>query len=176
MIFAAGKVDCGPLDERVGDLADKLVSTMSRRFKGAHEVSVRELKGRVNGGVVGFLGVSQLVAFPHRTDFTARNRTVKRDPIAALPVYELQAAFIEVTQSPMPQLGIGHRIYRLPLSSVSINTEVWLEEVEFFGLSAKSHGDVARLQSEFVGIENLNDTLSRCRFYREKVAPNTGHN
>ena len=32
LIFTAGDVHCGPLGEVVGDLADKLVSTMSRWF------------------------------------------------------------------------------------------------------------------------------------------------
>ena len=54
MIFAAEEIDCCPLGELVGDLADKLVFNMSRRFEGANEISVHELKGRINGGVVGF--------------------------------------------------------------------------------------------------------------------------
>ena len=93
---------------------------MSRRFEGAHEISVHELKGRVNGGVFGFLGASQLMAFPHCTDVTVRNRTVKCNPIAVLPVHE--AALVEVTQSPVPRLGVGHRIHRQLLSCVSIRT------------------------------------------------------
>ena len=97
---------------------------MSRRFEGAYEVSVPELKGRINGGVVGFLGVSQLMAFPHRADVTVRDRTVKCDPIAVLPIHELQAALVDMTQPPVPHLGIGHRIHRQLLSCVSIRTEV----------------------------------------------------
>ena len=111
LIFATDKVDCGPFGELVGDLADKLVSTMSRRFEGAHEISVHDLKGRINGGVVSFLGVSQLMAFPHRTYVTVRNRTVECDSIAILSVHELEATLIEVSQPPAPHLGIGHRIH-----------------------------------------------------------------
>ena len=49
---------------------------MSRRFQGAHEISVHELEGLIYGGVFGFPGVSQLMTFPDRTDVTVRNRTV----------------------------------------------------------------------------------------------------
>ena len=67
MIFAAEKVDGGQLDELVGNLADKIISTMGRRFEGAHEISVHELKGGINSVVVGFLLVNQLIVFLHRT-------------------------------------------------------------------------------------------------------------
>ena len=81
MIFAAKKVGCGLLGELVGDLLDKLVSTMSSRFEGAHEIYVHELKGRIHGGAVGFLRVSQLKALHQRTDVTARNKAVKCDAL-----------------------------------------------------------------------------------------------
>ena len=115
--------------------------------------------------MVGFLGVSQLMAFPHRTDVTVRNKTVKCDPIAVILVHLLQAALIEVTQPPLPHLGISHRIHRHLLSCVSICTEVFLEGVEIVARSAKWHGDVARLQPGSVDIENRNDALPRCCFY-----------
>ena len=89
---------------------------MSRRFEGAHEISVHELKGRIDGGVVGFLGVSQLMAFFHRTAVTVRNITVKCDPTAALPDHELQAAVINGSQPPVQHSGIGHHIHRQLLS------------------------------------------------------------
>ena len=97
---------------------------MSRRFEGAHDISVHELKGCINDGEVGFLGVSQLMTFPHRTDVAVRNRTVKCDSNAALSVRELQATLIDVAQPPVPHLGIDHRIHRQLLSCVTIRTEV----------------------------------------------------
>ena len=97
---------------------------MNRRFEGAHEISVHELKGRMNGDVVDILGVSQLVAFRQRTDVTVRHKTVKCDPTAVLPVHELQVALVEVAQPPVPHLGLSHRIYRQLFSCVPIRTEV----------------------------------------------------
>jgi len=97
---------------------------MSRRFQGAHEISVHEMKGLINGGVFGFPGVSQLMTFPDRTDVTVRNRTVKCNPIALLPVHALMAALLEVTHRPVPHLGIDQRIHCHLLSSLSIRTEV----------------------------------------------------
>ena len=80
MICAAGKIDCGSPRELVGYFADNLVSTVIRRFEGAHETSIHALKGHIKVGAFSFLGVNQLMAFPHRTDVTVRNRTVKCDP------------------------------------------------------------------------------------------------
>ena len=97
---------------------------MSRLFEGAHEIFVHELKGRINGGVLGVIGVSQLMAFPHRTDVTVRNRTVKCLSIAVLPSHELQVALVEVVKPPVSHLGIGYRMHRQLLSCVSIRTEV----------------------------------------------------
>ena len=47
------------------------------------------------------VGVSQLVTFSHRTDVTARYRTVRWDAIAVQPVHEFKAALVEVTQPPV---------------------------------------------------------------------------
>ena len=80
-MFAAEKADCGPLGELVSDLADKHVSSKSRGFEGTHEISVHEPEGRINGGVFGFRGVSQLILFRHRTDVT-----VRREPSNATPL------------------------------------------------------------------------------------------
>ena len=95
---------------------------MSRRFEGAREISVHEPKGRIKGDVFGFPGASLLMAFPHRTYITVRNRTVKCDRIAVIPVHELKVAHVEVTMPPVPHLGVGHRINRQLLSCVSIRT------------------------------------------------------
>ena len=97
---------------------------MSRRFEGAHEISVHEMKGFINSGVFGFLGVSQLMTFPDRTDVTVRKGTVKCDPFPLLPAHTLKAALREVTHRPVPYLGIDQRIHRHLLSSLSICTEV----------------------------------------------------
>ena len=64
------------------------------------------------------------MAFPHRTDVIVCNMTIICDPITVLPVHDLKAALVEVTQPPVLHLGIGHRIHRQLLSSVSICTEV----------------------------------------------------
>ena len=111
------------------------------------------MKGLINGGVFGFPGVSQLMTFPDRTDVTVRNRTVQCNPIALLPVHALKAALLEVTHRPVPHLGIGQRIYRHLLSSLSISTEVQIEGTEMVVHSAKWCGNIARLQSGFVDIE-----------------------
>ena len=70
------------------------------------------------------------MAFPHRTDVTVRNRTVKRDLITVCSVHELQDALSMVIQPPVPHLSIGNRIHSHLLSCVCIRTEVWLEGVE----------------------------------------------
>ena len=97
---------------------------MSRQFEGAHEITVHKLKERISGGVVGSLGVSQLMAFPHRIDVTVRNRTVKCDVSTVISVHGLQAALVKVTQPPVPHLGISHRIHRQLISCVDMRTEV----------------------------------------------------
>ena len=97
---------------------------MSRRFEEAHEIVVHELKGSIDGGVLTFLGVSQLMVFPRPTYVAGRYRTVKCDSIAVLPVHELEAALVEVTQPPVPHLGIGHRMNRQLFVCISIRTEV----------------------------------------------------
>lgn len=64
MLFTAEKVDCGPFRELIGDLAEKLVSTVCRRLERAHEIAIHKLKGLIDGGVSGFLELSQLMTFP----------------------------------------------------------------------------------------------------------------
>ena len=78
---------------------------MSRRFEGAHEISVHELNGCIRRGWLSRGG--QLMPSPYRTYVTVRNRTVKCDPITVRSVYELQAALVKVTQPPMPHLSIA---------------------------------------------------------------------
>ena len=96
---------------------------MSRRFEGALEISAHEMKGLINGGVFGFPGASLLMAFPDRIDAQSAIEP-SNDPIALLPVHELKAVSLEVTHRPVPHLGIGQRIHRHLLSSLSIRTEV----------------------------------------------------
>lgn len=86
----------------------------------AREVSKYELKERIYIGVLGFLGASQLVTFPHRTNVTVRDRTVDCDAIAVL-AHDFKAALVEVNQSPVPYLGIDHCIRHQLLSWVSIH-------------------------------------------------------
>ena len=62
--------------------------------------------------------------FPYRTDVTVRSLTFKCDPISVVPVGELQAALVKVTQPSVPHLRIDHRIHRQLLPCVSIRTEV----------------------------------------------------
>lgn len=80
MVFAVETGDSGSRGEPVDDLADELVSSTSRRFQGVHEVSVNELKGRINGGVFGVLGVSQPVTspLPHISHSLQQNRQMRR--------------------------------------------------------------------------------------------------
>ena len=137
MIFPEQKVDYGALGELVGDVADKLVSTMSRQFEGAHGIFVHELEERISGNVVSSLGVSQLMAFHHRTDVTVRNRTFKCDVSTVISVHGLQATLVKVTQPPMPHLGISHRIHCQLISCVAMRTDVLLEEIELVVLCAK---------------------------------------
>ena len=123
-VFAAEKVDCGPLGELVGDLADQLVSSTNRPFEGAYEVSVHEVQGRNIDDVFGFFGASQLATFPHRADVIICNRTVECDATAVLLVYVLKAALVGVTLPPVRRLGTGHCIYRQLLSCVAHRDEV----------------------------------------------------
>ena len=53
-----------------GDLIHVLVASTSHAFKGAHQVSINQLKGRRNVGVFGVLRVSQLVTSYHGANVT----------------------------------------------------------------------------------------------------------
>lgn len=75
--------------------------------------------------MLGFLGVSQLEAFTHRTDVQVRDTTTKCDVIAVLTAYEsIQARLIEVTEPPVPYLGTDRCIHHQLLSCAAIRAEV----------------------------------------------------
>ena len=110
------------------------------------------------------------------TQKPVRNRTVKYDAIVILPVHEFKAGLVEVIQPPVPHLGTGHCIHRQLLSCAAIRAEGLLEGLEIVVLLEKWQGNVSRLHPGVAYIENPNDALSCCCFYREIFAPNSEHN
>ena len=79
------------------------------------------MKLRVNGGV---FGVRQPVTFPQRADARVSIKTVECDGIEFLHVRDFKAAFVEMTQPPVPHLGTGNCIHRDLVSCVAMRAEV----------------------------------------------------
>ena len=64
--------------------------------------------------------VSQLVSVLHSADVAVIDSTVKGDTVAVTPMHELQASLVKVPQTALPQLCVGHRVYRQLLAPVIV--------------------------------------------------------
>ena len=72
LVLAGQHVDGGPLGVLVGYLADVLLVAYDHWRKGPHQVPVAQLE-RPADFVVGYLGVSRLLSFPHGTNVVVRD-------------------------------------------------------------------------------------------------------
>ena len=81
---------------------------------------------------------------------------------------------MEMTQPPVPHLGIGDWVPFELLGVISVRTQVQHERVEVAAFASWRHGDVESLYTGiFVGEEDPNVRFGFCH-HREQVAPNPG--